>query len=81
MDKDRELVEHDPEWCPVHHVEDSCAVKRRVFHSCCPGKTNINAPEFKLNHTYYLPKANLEEWVCTGCKAVIQIGDVKPSDK
>ena len=44
-----------------------------LMHSCCPGKTDIHAPEFKLIHTTPLVKGDLDEWECSGCKTVVLV--------
>lgn len=44
-----------------------------ITHSCCPGKTNIEAPKFELTETLHLTKGPYQQWTCKGCKTVIYV--------
>lgn len=63
------------EWCPIHHVEDDCTLSARkpktspmtILHSGCPGKIDIHAPAYVLDHVSDLSKHTMMEWKCLGC--------------
>jgi hypothetical protein len=52
-----------------------------IAHSCCPGKTDINAPMFeKTDNAITTQKGTMQLWTCKGCKTVIIMahpGDAK----
>jgi hypothetical protein len=42
-----------------------------ISHSCCPGKIEMQPPEFARGATHVLPKGVMQEWICSGCRTVI----------
>lgn len=53
--------------------------KQRIFHSGCPGKRDINAPEFTLTEKPMVTSKNILNFFrCNGCKTEIMVGEPLP---
>jgi hypothetical protein len=46
-----------------------------LIHSCCPGKTDIVAPEFELTDAMQTKLGYLFTWSCKGCKTEVIVGE------